>query len=123
MPTPNHFIFFVDNPTTSAAFYANLLERTPVESSPTFAMFALDSGIKIGLWSKHTVEPATAITGGGGEICFPVADRAAVDTMHTAWKNRGLAILQTPTDMDFGYTFTAQDPDGHRLRVYVLNAA
>lgn len=31
---------------------------------------------------------------------------------------RGLPMLQTPTTMDFGYTFTATDPDGHRLRVF-----
>jgi hypothetical protein len=27
-------------------------------------------------------------------------------------------ILQPPTEMDFGRTFTAADPDGHRLRVF-----
>ena len=26
-----------------------------------------------------------------------------------------------PTDMDFGRTFVALDPDNHRLRVYWLN--
>ena len=85
MPTPNHFILYVDTPTASAAFYADLLERKPVETSPTFALFALDSGIMIGLWSKHTVEPAATITGGGVEICFAVADRAAVDATYSSW--------------------------------------
>lgn len=32
-----------------------------------------------------------------------------------------MTILQTPTDMDFGRTFVALDPDKHRLRVYWLN--
>jgi len=36
----------------------------------------------------------------------------------TGWTKRGLAIAQEPTKMNFGFTFTALDPDGHRLRVY-----
>jgi len=30
-------------------------------------------------------------------------------------------VRQEPTDMDFGFTFTMADPDGHRLRVFALN--
>jgi hypothetical protein len=30
----------------------------------------------------------------------------------------GLRIIQEPVKMDFGFTFTAADPDGHRLRVF-----
>ena len=30
----------------------------------------------------------------------------------------GCIVLQQPTAMDFGYTFTVQDPDGHRVRVF-----
>jgi catechol 2,3-dioxygenase-like lactoylglutathione lyase family enzyme len=37
MTDPNLVILYVDNPATSAAFYAGLLGRTPVESSPTFS--------------------------------------------------------------------------------------
>ena len=35
-------------------------------------------------------------------------------------RGAGLKILQTPTDLDFGRTFVALDPDNHRLRVYWL---
>jgi hypothetical protein len=66
MTDPNFIILYVDNPSVSADFYAGLLGKTPVESSPTFAMFILESGLKLGLWSKHTVEPASAAAGGGG---------------------------------------------------------
>ena len=118
MPDPNFVILYVDNPSASAAFYADLLGKASVESSPTFAMFALDSGVMLGLWSRQTVEPAAASAGCGGEIAFSVADRAAVDATHADWKERGLPILQSPTEMDFGRTFVAGDPDGHRLRVF-----
>lgn len=39
-------------------------------------------------------------------------------TVHARWRARGCVVLQAPTAMDFGYTFTVQDPDGHRVRVF-----
>ena len=77
-------------------------------------MFALDSGVMLGLWSRHTVEPA-ATPAGGSEIAVTVED---VDAVYADWSARGLPIVQEPTDMDFGRTFVALDPDGHRLRVF-----
>ncbi|TRD01574.1 drug:proton antiporter [Mesorhizobium sp. WSM4303] len=121
MNTPNFVILYVDSPERSGAFYSALLGRQPVETSPTFVLFVLDNGFKLGLWSRHTVEPAAAAAGGGGELVLAVENAAAVDATHTDWAGRGLAILQTPTDMDFGRTFVALDPDNHRLRVYWLN--
>ena len=52
------------------------------------------------------------------ELGFPVKNGGAVDDLHRAWTALGLSLLQSPTRMDFGYTFTAADPDGHRLRVF-----
>jgi len=118
MPDPSYVILYVNSPAASAAFYGDLLGKSPVENSPTFALFVLGSGVKLGLWARHTVAPAAAVTGGGAEIVFTVADVDAVRNMHIEWRNRGLAIAQSPTAMDFGYTFVALDPDGHRLRVF-----
>ncbi|CAO3415046.1 VOC family protein [Azospirillum doebereinerae] len=118
MPDPNFVLLYVDSPTASAAFYADLLGKPPVEQSPTFALFALASGVMLGLWSRHTVEPAATATGGGAELAFTVGSEAAVRATHEEWSTRGLPILQPPTAMDFGFTFVALDPDGHRLRVY-----
>ncbi|MFB9982883.1 VOC family protein [Mesorhizobium kowhaii] len=114
-------ILYVDQPRQSGAFYSALLGREPVESSPTFVLFVLDAGFKLGLWSRHTVEPAAAAAGGGAEIVFALDTPDAVDATHADWAGRGLKILQTPTDMDFGRTFVALDPDNHRLRVYWLS--
>lgn len=122
MPDLNFVLLYVDSPTASAAFYADLLGKPPVEASPTFAMFAMDSGVMLGLWSRHTVEPAPSATGGGSEIAFAVADADTVSATHANWAARGLPILQTPTAMDFGHTFVALDPDGHRLRVFAPSA-
>jgi catechol 2,3-dioxygenase-like lactoylglutathione lyase family enzyme len=122
MPDINFVILYVESPAASAAFYTKLLGRPPVESSPTFAMFAMDSGLMLGLWSRHTVEPAAGGTPGAGEIAFTVADPAAVRAQHADWAKHGLRIIQPPAQMDFGFTFTALDPDGHRLRVFAPSA-
>jgi catechol 2,3-dioxygenase-like lactoylglutathione lyase family enzyme len=120
MAHPNYTILYVDSPERSGSFYASLLGCSPVEASPTFVLFALHSGLMLGLWSRHTVEPAPAAAGGGAEIAIKVDGAADVDRMHADWRGRGLAILQQPTEMDFGRTFVALDPDGHRLRVFAL---
>jgi len=118
MFNPNFILLYVASPDASAAFYTDLLGRAPVEASPTFAMFALDSGVMLGLWSKHTVEPAAPAHFGGSELAFTVSDVDAVRVKHREWLERGLPIAQAPIDMDFGHTFVALDPDGHRLRVF-----
>jgi predicted enzyme related to lactoylglutathione lyase len=122
MTDPNFVILYVTSPTDSARFYADLLEKAPVEASPGFAMFALDSGTTLGLWAAQGVEPA-ATPVGGAELAFAVADADTVTSTHAAWCAKGLAIMQAPTRMDFGFTFVAIDPDGHRLRVFAPGAA
>lgn len=118
MTDPSFVILYVANPTASTAFYADLLGRKPVEASPTFAMFALESGVMLGLWSRPAVSPQATSPSGSGELAFTAADPAAVAAIHRDWAERGLPIIQPPTDLDFGHTFVALDPDGHRLRVF-----
>jgi catechol 2,3-dioxygenase-like lactoylglutathione lyase family enzyme len=122
MSVPNLVILYVDNPPASAAFYSDLLGLEPVESSPTFVLFALGTGAMLGLWARRTVQPTAAMTGGGGELAVSVADADAVRAMHADWSKRGLIIAQAPVEMEFGHTFVALDPDGHRLRVFAAAA-
>ncbi|MGJ5149919.1 VOC family protein [Bradyrhizobium sp. HKCCYLR1023] len=119
MPDFNFLILYVNNPPRSAAFYADLLGRPAIEQSPTFAMLPLREGVMLGLWSRHTVEPPATGAAGFGEVAFAVGDAGEVQRLHDDWKARGLSIAQAPTRMDFGTTFVALDPDGHRLRVFV----
>ncbi len=120
---PNFLLLYVASPVESAAFYARVLGRSPVESSPTFAMFALDGGLMLGLWARQTVLPAVAGPSphASGELAFAQASKEAVDAVFGTWRELGLPFIQSPTMMDFGYTFTAIDPDGHRLRVFAPN--
>jgi catechol 2,3-dioxygenase-like lactoylglutathione lyase family enzyme len=123
MPNFNFVLLYVENPPASASFYADLLGRPVIDSSPTFAMLALTDSVMLGLWSRKAVEPAATAQAGAGEVAFTVEDVAAVTATYADWKRRGLTILQEPVQMDFGHTFVAADPDGHRLRVFVPGAA
>jgi predicted enzyme related to lactoylglutathione lyase len=118
----NFIILYVESAKLSEAFYADLLGRPAADSSPTFVMFAMSSGVMLGLWGRDGVAP-TANAPGGGEIAFAVENAEAVDAQCVDWRKRGLKIVQSPTDMDFGRTFVALDPDGHRLRVFAPGGA
>ncbi len=127
-PVPTYVLLYVRSPAESAAFYADLLGRTPVEQSPTFALFVLDGGYRLGLWVREGVVPAAAqplalapadaSATARCELAIAVADPAAVDALHAAWCARGVPVTLAPTALDFGYTFVAHDPDGHRVRVF-----
>jgi len=123
MPDFSFLLLYVDNPPKSAQFYAGLLGAPVLEQSPGFAMLPLRDGVMLGLWSRDTVEPKAAANAGAGEVAFTVQDATAVEAMHADWSKRGLAIAQPPTRMNFGHTFVALDPDGHRLRVFAPEAA
>jgi predicted enzyme related to lactoylglutathione lyase len=114
---PDWTLLYVADPLKSADLYAGIFGVPPVDRAPTFSMFVLGNGNKIGLWLKDDVHP-TANAPGGSEIAFVEADNDAVMARADAFRELGLAILQEPADLDFGFTFTAADPDGHRIRVF-----
>ena len=110
-------LLYVENVAVSEAFYAQTLGRPAIESSPGFAMMPAGPGLMLGLWRRDGVEPKAGAPG-GGEIAIVAETNAAVDAAFAAWTARGAKIGQTPTQMDFGYTFVGLDPDGHRIRVF-----
>jgi catechol 2,3-dioxygenase-like lactoylglutathione lyase family enzyme len=117
MPGFNFVLAYVADVPKSVALYSRLLDLQPVESSANFAMFVLPNGIQLGLWAKHDVQPP-ANQPGGIELAFTVSDEAAVKALVSNWRGYGLSVLQPPTFMDFGFTATLADPDGHRLRIF-----
>ncbi|MDI1451915.1 VOC family protein [Polyangium sp. 6x1] len=119
MRTLNYLLLAVHDPQKSAELYSKLLGCEPVQNSATFVLYVLPTGLKIGLWRTDDVAP-TPKPAGGIEISFSEASRDAVLATYAAWTELGLAVVQEPTDMDFGFTFVVEDPDGHRLRPFVL---
>ena len=122
MPTPNFQLLYVESTAASVAFYQKILERAPLESSPNFAMFALSEGNMLGLWALHDVLPSSSAAPGACEMGFTRETDDQVSACHREWAAQGIAILQEPVRLDFGFTFVAADPDGHRLRVFCPGA-
>lgn len=120
MANLNFINLYVDDAQRSADFYANILGKKAVQSSPGFSMFTLDNGSTLAMWKRDEVDPAPEAAAGAVEFCFAEPSDAQVDERFAQWTGHGLVIAQKPTRMSFGYTFTALDPDGHRLRVYTL---
>ncbi len=116
-PALGFVLLFVANPQKSSLFYQEIFKLKPIEESPTFVMFALANGVMLGLWSKYTAEPRVDASPGALEFCFPSED---VDALYEDWGHKQVTIAQKPTDMDFGRSFVALDPDGHRIRIYKL---
>lgn len=122
MKPANFVLLHAADLSASAAFYQRLFGLAAVEHSPTFAMFVLPGGFRLGLWKADCVSPKTSGQTGASEIVFTCDGDAEVEAVHADWRAKGVAILQPPEKMDFGHTFTAEDPDGHRLRVYHVAA-
>ena len=117
MPNVSFILVYVDDVARSEAFYAAILGRSAVESSPAFAMLPAAPGLMLGLWKRDGVAPP-ATAAGGGEIAFTAETDSEVDALCAAWRASGVTIAQDPARMDFGYTFVGLDPDGQRLRVF-----
>ena len=118
MKRPDSIILYVDNVEASTEFYSSLLGISPEMTYPEYVQYALGNGLTLGLWARHTVAPA-ATPVGGAELCFPLAEAAALDALFASLQAKGVTVAQAPTTMCFGYIFLVQDPDGHRLRFYV----
>ncbi|UHD44127.1 VOC family protein [Aureimonas altamirensis] len=114
---PSSLILYVDDVNASTAFYKAILDSDPVQTFKDFSVFALTADFVVGLQSKHTIDPKPQSAFGGFEISMSYATNAEVDELYRDWKAKGIVMALEPTTLDFGYTFVATDPDGHRLRV------
>jgi len=113
----NFILLYVEDVAASVAFYAKIFGRPAVESSPSFAMIPAAPGVMLGLWRRDGVAPAAGVPG-GGEMAITAESEAAVAVTIARWQTFGARVAQPPTQMDFGFTAVALDPDGHRLRVF-----
>lgn len=114
---PNSIILYVNDVVKSTEFYANILESIPVEQFSEFSVFALSDNFILGLQAKSGIAPKPQPQFGGFELCMSDITNQDVDTIYLKWYELGIKIIMKPTMLEFGYTFVAVDPDGHRLRI------
>lgn len=118
---PNLVLFYVSNIEKSTHFYSELLTAHPIHTEPDYVMFLLKSGLRLGLWSQNSAQPAPTTLGGGSELAILVGSEQTIDELFGNYRNKDFKIIQEPTHMDFGYTFVICDPDGHRIRFFQRN--
>ena len=120
MLQPNAMVLYVDNLAKSSAFYQDILGLSPEESSPTFNAFTFANGVGLGLKTKNTVVPPATEAVGGTELVFSFDKPEQVDELFVQWQKKAIPFAQAPTELPFGYTFVALDPNGNRLRVIAM---
>ena len=77
----------------------------------------MSDDVTLGLQAADEIDPTAEPYVGGTELSLSNVERADVDRLHAQWKKLGIPMVLEPTVLEFGYTFVATDPDGHRLRV------
>lgn len=115
--SPNSVILYVSDVAASTEFYRSVLGTEPLETFEGFAVFALSDAITLGLQAADQIDPKAEPHIGGSELSLSDVDRETVDQLYAAWTAADVPIALAPTELAFGYTFVATDPDGHRLRV------
>ena len=114
---PNSVILYVSDVEASTAFYRRILDHEPIETYPGFSVFKLSDGMTLGLQAADEIEPVAEPYVGGAELSLSNVEHADVDRLHAQWEMLSIPMVLEPTVLEFGYTFVATDPDGHRLRV------
>lgn len=118
MNQPTAVLFYVADIARSSRFYSDLFNLKPAVASPFYVMFKLNNGFEIAIYDRKKLQPQAGVMSSSAELCFVVADRAALDELHDQWVQKGIEIIMPPTKMYFGGVhFMGLDPDGHRLRV------
>ncbi len=115
--TPNSIIFYVSDVEASTEFYRTVLGAEPVATFEGFAVFAFSDTVTLGLQAADQIDPKAEPHIGGSELSLSNADRDTVDRLYADWTAWKIPMALEPTELAFGYTFVATDPDGHRLRV------
>ncbi|MBJ7536099.1 VOC family protein [Marinomonas transparens] len=119
MELSNFPIFYVDDVQVSVDFYRPLFERDPVDQQGSFALFVSESGNKFGLWAWQDVFPkANKVAHASMEVAFEVSNLITLQIHYRKWSELGVEMIQGMSVTDFGTSFMALDPDGHRLRVF-----
>ncbi|MCL2297143.1 MAG: VOC family protein [Proteobacteria bacterium] len=114
---PNSVILYVNDVDASTKFYESLFGEAPVETFPGFSVFLLKDNFILGLQTKHDIEPKPQPAFGGFELCLGDITVEEVNAAYRDFKARNIPMALPPTQLEFGYTFVALDPDGHRIRL------
>lgn len=111
-------VFYVEDIEASKSFYAKIFDAKSDALSPTFVFIPLLPNLSLGLKQLDQTVPPTNKSGGGTELSLIVENEIELDELYQEWKSKEVRFSQQPTELVFGKTFVALDPDEHRIRVF-----
>lgn len=121
MKTPNLILLYVKDPIVSALFYERIFEGKPVAAFPTYVAFTFENDLTVSLWSTKAKNFVSCGEGHRHELAFMVAEENEIIRLRDHWVSLGVRVEQDLHEAVFGLTFVALDPDGHRIRVCMLD--
>ncbi|MGW0021720.1 VOC family protein [Rhodococcus sp. NPDC003382] len=117
MRLPNQFLVYVSDAASAATFYGELFGMQAEMLSSRYAIFDLGGGVVLALWGRRG-RTADTSTGPTFEVGLLVEGGSPkILEIYDEWVDKGVEILEEPSEGVFGMTFTAADLDGNRLRV------
>lgn len=119
-PKPNLQLIYVSDIGRSTAFYEKLFRAKPVFSSPRYVAFAAGDEALFALWTGGTAPDMAATR--FSEIGIMLPSSTNVDHLFAEWqKSPDIKVVREPYTEVFGPTFVVADPDGHLIRVSLLD--
>lgn len=111
-------VFYVEDIESSKSFYAKVFDAKSNVLSPTFVFIPLLSNLSLGLKQLDQTVPPANKSGGGTELSLIVENEVELNELYLEWRSKEVRFFQQPTELVFGKTFVALDPDEHRIRVF-----
>ena len=113
-------VLYVEDLAKSKAFYEKLFNLEADVLSENYTSFPLSTGMRLSLWRNPEAKVEDQQGDARHELGVAVDSIQTVDTTYEQWQQKGVSFEQAPKQECYGYTFIANDLDGHRIRVFAM---
>ncbi|WP_340610306.1 VOC family protein [Xenorhabdus bharatensis] len=117
---PNLQLVYVTDIARSTSFYTKIFNSEPVFSGQRYVAFSAGGEALFSIWSGGTKPDLS--TPRFSEIGIMLPNSEDIDKLFLKWQQElKVKVLQEPYTEVFGRTFVIEDPDGHMIRVCLLD--
>ena len=113
-------LVYVSDIERSTAFYKTIFKIEPLFTSPRYVAFSASGEALFAIWTGG--EKPEASVPRYSEIGIMLPTNADVDRLYEEWRhNSDIKVVREPYTEVFGRTFLVADPDGHIIRVCMVD--
>ncbi|WP_446471269.1 VOC family protein [Xenorhabdus stockiae] len=117
---PNLQLVYVSDIERSTSFYTKIFNSEPVFSGQRYVAFSAGAEALFSIWSGGPKPDLN--TPRFSEIGIMLPNSEDIDKLFVKWQQElKIKVLQEPHTEVFGRTFVIEDPDGHMIRVCLLD--